>query len=154
MDYITDVNIPEEVVEGNEYHGYDKDYIDDPEDNEVDTQAEIFVPNQIGRMISEKYLNEFINKDIFFIGEVINQTENLLVLKSVNGNCVDCILREPNSQLTSKVVGIKGTVTNDLKILESRGVIILEDVNFDIINDYIDIYMENANSEVFLPPCE
>ncbi|CRG98426.1 conserved Plasmodium protein, unknown function [Plasmodium relictum] len=106
--------------------------------------------NKLGKLISEKYLSDFINEEIFFIGEIINIQDNIITLKSVNGNSVECIIKDRNFKYNSKYIGIKGIVSNDLKIIETRGIIFLEDINFEIVNEYINIYMENMNSEVFL----
>ncbi|CDU19398.1 hypothetical protein YYC_00837 [Plasmodium yoelii 17X] len=119
-------------------------------DENLNNKNDIFVQNKVGRLISEKYLSEFINEDIFFIGEIINQHEDILTLKSVNGNCVECIIKDANFQPQSKYIGIKGIVSNNLKVLETRGIVFLDDVNFEIVNDYIDINIKNANSDVFL----
>ncbi|SOV12838.1 conserved Plasmodium protein, unknown function [Plasmodium gaboni] len=120
------------------------------ESNEVNYNEE-FAQIKIGQLISEKYLADFINKDIFFIGEIMNIEGNVINVKSVNGNYVDCILKDNNFNTDSKYIGIKGIVSDDLKIIETRGIVLLQDINFEIVNDYINISMENKDSEVFIP---
>ncbi|CRG98062.1 conserved Plasmodium protein, unknown function [Plasmodium gallinaceum] len=119
------------------------------EKNELN-DSEICSYNKVGKLTSEKYLSELINEEIFFIGEIISLQDNIINLKSVNGNCVECIIKDRNFKTDSKYIGIKGIVSNNLKIIETRGIIPLEDINFEIVNEYINIYMENMNSEVFL----
>ncbi|SOV12944.1 conserved Plasmodium protein, unknown function [Plasmodium sp. gorilla clade G2] len=120
------------------------------ESNEVNYNEE-FAQIKVGQLISEKYLADFINKDIFFIGEIMNIEGNVINVKSVNGNYVDCILKDNNFNTDSKYIGIKGIVSDDLKIIETRGIVLLQDINFEIVNDYINISMENKDSDVFIP---
>ncbi|SOV75074.1 conserved Plasmodium protein, unknown function [Plasmodium sp. gorilla clade G3] len=120
------------------------------ESNEVNYNEE-FAQIKVGQLISEKYLADFINKDIFFIGEIMNIEGNIINVKSVNGNYVDCILKDNNFNTDSKYIGIKGIVSDDLKIIETRGIVLLQDINFEIVNDYINISMENKDSDVFIP---
>ncbi|CAD50847.1 conserved Plasmodium protein, unknown function [Plasmodium reichenowi] len=121
-----------------------------PESSEVNYNEE-FAQIKVGQLISEKYLADFINKDIFFIGEIMNIEGNVINVKSVNGNYVDCILKDNNFNTDSKYIGIKGIVSDDLKIIETRGIVLLQDINFEIVNDYINISMENKDSDVFIP---
>ncbi|ETW57283.1 hypothetical protein PFUGPA_00772 [Plasmodium falciparum Palo Alto/Uganda] len=90
-----------------------------PESSEVNYNEE-FSQIKVGQLISEKYLADFINKDIFFIGEIMNIEGNVINVKSVNGNYVDCILKDNNFNTDSKYIGIKGIVSDDLKIIETR----------------------------------
>ncbi|SPJ09587.1 conserved Plasmodium protein, unknown function [Plasmodium sp. DRC-Itaito] len=120
------------------------------ESTEVNYNEE-FSQIKVGQLISEKYLADFINKDIFFIGEIMNIEGNLINVKSVNGNYVDCVLKDNNFNTDSKYIGIKGIVSDDLKIIETRGIVLLQDINFEIVNDYINISMENKDSDVFIP---
>ncbi|SBT74725.1 conserved Plasmodium protein, unknown function [Plasmodium malariae] len=122
----------------------------DEKDVEANQNNANVMNSLVGKIISEKYLSDFINEEIFFIGEVVGIEDNKISLKSVNGKCVECVIQDRNFKAHTKYVGIKGTVSDDLKIIETRGVIFLEDINFEIVNEYINIYMQNINSDVFL----
>ncbi|SBT86918.1 conserved Plasmodium protein, unknown function [Plasmodium malariae] len=122
----------------------------DEKDVEANQNNANVINSLVGKIISEKYLSDFINEEIFFIGEVVGIEDNKISLKSVNGKCVECVIQDRNFKAHTKYVGIKGTVSDDLKIIETRGVIFLEDINFEIVNEYINIYMQNINSDVFL----
>ncbi|SBT30411.1 conserved Plasmodium protein, unknown function [Plasmodium ovale wallikeri] len=144
MNFDDDANNSTPAYAGNQYN------LPDMYKEGSKLQNEEFGNNKVGKLISEKYLSEFVNEEIFFIGEIMNRQENVITLKSVNGNHVECIIKDRNLKVDSKYVGIKGTVSNDLKIIETRGIVFLEDVNFEIVNEYINIYMQYANSDVFL----
>ncbi|ETW62501.1 hypothetical protein PFMC_01693 [Plasmodium falciparum CAMP/Malaysia] len=58
-----------------------------PESSEVNYNEE-FSQIKVGQLISEKYLADFINKDIFFIGEIMNIEGNVINVKSVNGKII------------------------------------------------------------------
>ncbi|EWC89518.1 hypothetical protein PFNF54_01733 [Plasmodium falciparum NF54] len=58
-----------------------------PESSEVNYNEE-FAQIKVGQLISEKYLADFINKDIFFIGEIMNIEGNVINVKSVNGKII------------------------------------------------------------------
>ncbi|CAG9484840.1 conserved Plasmodium protein, unknown function [Plasmodium vivax] len=129
---------------------YDEKNFDAYDKYEQDNDDEVLSQHKVGKLISEKYLSEFINEDVFFIGEIVGRQDNLISLKSVNGNYVDCVVRDKVVNADAKYVGIKGTVSDDLKIVETRGIIPLDEVNFEVVNEYVNIFMENASSEVFL----
>ncbi|EUD66646.1 hypothetical protein C922_02967 [Plasmodium inui San Antonio 1] len=129
---------------------YEEQNLDAYDNYDEENDIEMLSQHKVGKLISEKYLSEFINQDVFFIGEIVGRQDNLLSLKSVNGNYVDCVIGDNLVSADAKYVGIKGTVSDDLKIVETRGIIPLDEVNFEVVNEYVDIFMENANSEVFL----
>ncbi|GAB64433.1 hypothetical protein PCYB_011660 [Plasmodium cynomolgi strain B] len=129
---------------------YDEKNIDAYDKYDQDNDDQVLRQHKVGKLISEKYLSDFINEDIFFIGEIVGRQDNMISLKSVNGNYVDCVIRDKLFNEDAKYVGIKGTVSDDLKIVETRGIIRLDEVNFEVVNEYVNIFMENANSEVFL----
>ncbi|ANQ05902.1 Uncharacterized protein PCOAH_00000890 [Plasmodium coatneyi] len=129
---------------------YDEKNFDAYEKYDQDKDDEMLRQLKVGKLISEKYLSDFINQDVFFIGEIVDRQDNKITLKSVNGNNVDCVIRDKLVNADVKYVGIKGTVSDDLKIIETRGITYLDEVNFEVVNAYVDIFMENANSEIFL----
>ncbi|CAA9986161.1 conserved Plasmodium protein, unknown function [Plasmodium knowlesi strain H] len=142
IDNLEHITHDDGIYDEKNFNAYDR--FDQDKDDEMLRQR------KVGMLISEKYLSDFINQDIFFIGEIVDKRDKLISLKSVNGNCVDCIIRDKLINEDAKYIGIKGTVSDDLKIIETRGIIYLDDVNFEVVNEYVDIFMENANSEVFL----
>ncbi|KJP89351.1 hypothetical protein AK88_01017 [Plasmodium fragile] len=142
IDNLDQTNHDDGPYDEKNFEVYDK--YDQDNDNKVLNQ------HKMGKLISEKYLPDFINEDVFFIGEIVSRQDNLISLKSVNGNYVECVIKDKLINAYTKYVGIKGTVSEDLKIVETRGVIQLDEVNFEVVNEYVNICMENSNSEVFL----
>lgn len=128
---------------------------DFPREDEVREQQpeepESFSKNKLGTLITEQHMSEFIDKEIFFIGEFINCRNGILTLKSLNGVVLNCVAPNVSLPDSPKYVGVKGIVTNDLKIRETRGVLFLNIIDPDIVKQYADIYMKHMYGKVFAP---
>lgn len=122
-------------------------------DNDEEEETKEFLRlNKCGVIINENYAKDYIEEDVFIVGELLKIQDNIIKIKSTTGNDIEIFTNRKNIRVQTKYVGIRATIDHDGTILETRGIIpIGNNVDLNIINSYIDIYMKFRNSNLSKP---